>query len=160
MIIFSLQCMPIRSQPGFAVVPRLNHLFLISLSTLYLFSFPTGQVSHPCNILLHTQLLYSLPLIINDISTLVSKDTNCLNYTIQFAFWSQYLHQNLHQHSTCHVNSKNLSINSRFSLAPISTLVQPVLVTGFKQPLQINDFITLYMLPFRSLHFLCNHSDN
>jgi len=32
-----------------------------------------------------------------------------------------------------------------------------VLVTGFKQPLQTNDFITLYMLPFISLHFLCTH---
>ena len=29
-------------------------------------SFLTGQVSLPCNILLHTQLLYSLPLIINN----------------------------------------------------------------------------------------------
>ena len=33
-----------------------------------LFSFLTGQVSLPCNILLHIQLLYSLPFI-----------TNCLN---------------------------------------------------------------------------------
>ena len=36
------------------------------------FSFLTGQVSLPCSILLHTQLLYSLPLLINDISLLVS----------------------------------------------------------------------------------------
>jgi len=77
----------------FAVVPRLCHLILVSLSLLgtlifYLntthpltilisichsatsFSFLTGQVSLPCNILLHTQLLYSLLLIINDISLL------------------------------------------------------------------------------------------
>jgi len=26
-----------------------------------------------------------------------------------------------------------------------------------EQPLQINDFITLFMLPFMSLHFLCTH---
>ena len=35
--------------------------------------------------------------------------------------------------------------------------VHPVLVTGFTQPLQINDFITLYMLPFIPRHFLCTH---
>ena len=39
----------------------------------------TGQVSLPCTILLRTQLLYSLPLVINDISLLVSNGTNCLN---------------------------------------------------------------------------------
>jgi len=67
-----------------------------SLSTLYLemshiswpFSylpaevpphFLTGQVSLSCNILLHTQVLYSLPLIINDTSILVSSGTKCLN---------------------------------------------------------------------------------
>jgi len=33
--------------------------------------------------------------------------------------------------------------------------VRPVPVTGFTQPLQINDFITLYMLPLIPLHFLC-----
>ena len=43
------------------------------------FSFLTGQVSLPCSILLRTQLLYSLPLLINDISLLVSSGTNCLN---------------------------------------------------------------------------------
>jgi len=43
------------------------------------FSFLTGQVSLPCSILLHTQLLYSLPLLITDISLLVSNGTNCLN---------------------------------------------------------------------------------
>ena len=67
----------------FAVVLRLCHLILVSLSTLLLalvnftphihltilisalwsatsFSFLTGQVSLPCNILLRTQLLYNL----------------------------------------------------------------------------------------------------
>jgi len=43
------------------------------------FSFLTGQVSLPCSILLRTQLLYSLPLLINDISLLVSNGANCLN---------------------------------------------------------------------------------
>jgi len=43
------------------------------------FSFLTGQVWLPCSILLRTQLLYSLPLLISDISLLVSSGTNCLN---------------------------------------------------------------------------------
>jgi len=60
-----------------------------------------------------------------------------------------------HQPSfTCFIH---LSANSRFALTPISTLVHPVPVTGFTQPLQINVFITLYMLPFIPLHFLCTH---
>jgi len=88
----------------FPVVPRLYNLFLVFLSPPCLellsftltshihltirisarwsatsFSFLTGQVSLPCSILLCTQLLYSLPLLINDISLLVSSDTNCLN---------------------------------------------------------------------------------
>jgi len=81
----------------FAVVPRLCHLILVCLSTLYLelspvlnailisahwcatsFSFLMGQVLLPCNILLRTQLLYSLPLTVNDISLLVSNGTNML----------------------------------------------------------------------------------
>jgi len=87
-----------------SVVPRLCYLILVSLSTLYLelvscsftppirltilisarwsatlFSFLMGQVSLLCNIPLRTQLLYNLPLTINDISLLVSNGTNCLN---------------------------------------------------------------------------------
>jgi len=42
-----------------------------------------------------------------------------------------------------------------FAMAPISTLVWPALVTGFKQPLQMNDFTTFDMLPFIPLHFFC-----
>jgi len=89
----------------FAVVLKLYDLFLVFFSTpyseLYLSftltlhihltilisarwsatssSFLTGQVSLPCSILLHTQLLYSLPLRINDISLLVSSGTSCQN---------------------------------------------------------------------------------
>jgi len=64
------------------------------------FAFLTGQVSLPCNILLCTQLLYYLPLTINDISLLVSNSSNCLNL-FQFKFWSPQLHQHIHLHSTC-----------------------------------------------------------
>ena len=42
------------------------------------FPFLTGQVSLPCNILLCTQLVYSVPHIIR-ISILISNGTNCLN---------------------------------------------------------------------------------
>ena len=96
----------------FAVVPALYHLFLISLSqlftwTLYFtltlhihlttlisacwsatsFSFLIGQVSLPCNTLLCTQLLYSLPLLINDISQWVSNGANCRNLQQQQPFY-------------------------------------------------------------------------
>jgi len=71
-------------------------------------------------------------------------------YSSQFEFWSPQLHQHLRLHSTCH-------LNNRFTLTPISTLVCPAPVTGFTQPLQINIFITLYMLPFIPLCFLCTH---
>jgi len=83
----------------FAVVPRLCHLSqpllgsLFCSSTLHIhltilisalwsatsFSFLTGQVSLPCNILLCTQLLYNLPLTVSDISLLVSNGTNYLS---------------------------------------------------------------------------------
>jgi len=69
------------------------------------FSFLTGQVSLPCNILLHTQLLYSLPLIINDISILVSNGTNCVNLFHSIRILASKLHQHLHPYS-CHLNSK------------------------------------------------------
>jgi len=42
-------------------------------------SFLTGHVSLLCNILHHIQLLYSVPLTINDIFILVSNGTKCLN---------------------------------------------------------------------------------
>jgi len=43
------------------------------------FSFLTGQISLPCNILLCTQLLYNLPLTFNDTSLLVGSGAYCLN---------------------------------------------------------------------------------
>ena len=92
-----------RGSTCFAVVPRLCHQILVSLSTLYLelscsftrnihltilispcwratsFSFLMCEVSLPCNMLLCTHPLYNLPLTFNDISLLVSSGTNCLN---------------------------------------------------------------------------------
>jgi len=51
------------------------------------FSLLTGQVSLLCSILLCTQLLYSLPLLINGISLSVSNGTNCMNLFHPFEFW-------------------------------------------------------------------------
>jgi len=60
--------------------PHIHLTILISaLWSATSFSFITGQVSLPCNIVLHTQLLYNLPLTVNDISLLVSNSTNCPN---------------------------------------------------------------------------------
>jgi len=70
------------------------------------FSFLTGQVSLPCSILLHTQLLYSLPLLINNISLLVSNGTNCLNLFHPIWILPPQLHQHLHPHSTYHLGSR------------------------------------------------------
>ena len=39
---------------------------------------------------------------------------------------------------------------SNFALALISTLVRPALITGFKQPLKMNDFATFDMLPWHA----------
>jgi len=85
------------------------------------FSFLTSQVSLPCNILLRTQLLYNLPLTINDISLLVSNGTNCLNlfHPIQILVSTAALASP----STLNMSPKwqNLFTNSRFASLPIST---------------------------------------
>jgi len=66
-----------------ALTPHIHLIILISAHwSAPLFSFLTDQVSLPCSILLrssHTTAVYSLALLINDISLLVSDGTNCLN---------------------------------------------------------------------------------
>jgi len=62
--------------------------------------------------------------------------TNASVYFIPFEFSSPWLHQHLHSHSLFHL--QNLSTISSFPLAPISTLLRPLLVTWFKQRIQIN----------------------
>jgi len=63
-----------------SLVPHIHLTILISaLWSATSFSFVMGQVSLPSNILLCTQLLYNLPLTIDDTSLLLSDDTNCLN---------------------------------------------------------------------------------
>ena len=65
---------------SFSLTPHIHLTILISARwSATTFSFLTGQVSLPCNVLLRTQLLYNLPLIIKDTSLLVSSGTNCLN---------------------------------------------------------------------------------
>ena len=66
---------------SFSLTPHIHLTILISARwCATTFSFLTGQVSLPCNMLLRTQLLYNLFLIIKDTSLLVSSGTNCLNY--------------------------------------------------------------------------------
>ena len=65
---------------SFRLTPHIHLTILISARwSATTFSFLTGQVSLPCNMVLLTQLLYNLPLIIRDTSLLVSSGTNCLN---------------------------------------------------------------------------------
>ena len=65
---------------SFSLTPHIHLTILISARrSATSFSFLTGQVSLPRNMLLHTQLLYNIPLIINDMSLLISSGTNCLN---------------------------------------------------------------------------------
>ena len=71
--------LPLNSLLGTLSFTLTLHIHLISArGSATSFSFLTGQVSLPCSILLRTQLLYSLPFLINDISLLVSNGTNCL----------------------------------------------------------------------------------
>jgi len=79
------------SNPSFSVIPLLGSLSCILTPHVHLtilisarrsattFSFLTGQVLLPCNILLRTDVLYSLSLAINDISLLVSNGTKHLS---------------------------------------------------------------------------------
>ena len=65
---------------SFSLMPHIHLTILISANwSAITFSFLMGQVSLPGNMLLRTQLLYNLPLIINDTSLVVSSGTNCLN---------------------------------------------------------------------------------
>jgi len=129
------------SNPSLSLNPLLGTLFCSLMLHMHLtilisarwsatsFSFFMDHVSLPFNVLLLTQLLYNLPLTINDISLLVSSSTICLNIFHQFEFWSPQLHRPLHLHSTCHVNNKTY---------PLTSDLHPVPVTGFTQPLQTN----------------------
>ena len=121
-----------------------------------------GQITLPCNILLCTQLLYNLPLTINDISLLVSNDTNCWNLFIEIKsiqIWTPKVHQHLHLHSTCHLNNKTYLLTPDLHWHQY-LLVYLVLVTRFTQPLQANVFITLYTGTLHTTTFpvyLCTH---
>ena len=106
---------------------------------------------------LRTQLLYNLPLIINDTFLLVSNSADCLNlfHPIRILVFTAASASP----STLNMSPKNKTylLTSFLHWHPISTLVRPVPITGFTQPLQTNIFITSYMLPFILLHFLCTH---
>jgi len=72
----SLSLNPLLGTLSCSLTPHIHLTILISAAS---FSFLTGQISLPCNILLCTQLLYNLHVTVNDISLLVSSGTNCLN---------------------------------------------------------------------------------
>jgi len=82
-IISSIPSLSLNSLLGTQTFTLTLHIHLTILISAHWsatsFSFLTSQVSLPCSILLCIQLLYSLPLLINDISLLVSNGTNCLN---------------------------------------------------------------------------------
>jgi len=66
-------------------MPRIHLTILISaLWSATSFSFLKGQVSLPCNILLRTQLLYNLPLTVNDISLLVVVRWSCMKVDVRW----------------------------------------------------------------------------
>ena len=78
--ILSLSLNSLLGTLSFTLTLHIHLTILISAhSSATSFSFLTGQVSLPCSILLRTQLLYSLPVLISDMSLLVSNGTNCLD---------------------------------------------------------------------------------
>jgi len=154
----------------FVVVPRLCHLILVSLNPLLgilscslmphihltilisagwnatSFAFLMGQVSLSCSILLCTQLLYNLPLAINDISLLVSSGTNCLN--VFHPVWIL----------VCTAASASPSPLKTYPLTADLHWHQYLHLCNLYQLLGLHNLykknvFTLYMLPFIPLHF-------
>jgi len=79
-LILVLSLNPLLETLSCSLMPHIHLTILISACwSVTSFSCLTGQVPLPCNILLRTQLLYILPLTINNISLLLSNGTNCLN---------------------------------------------------------------------------------
>ena len=71
---------------------------------------------------------------------LVSKGTNCVNLFHPTRILASTAASASPPTLSMSPKWQNISTNSGFALAPISTLVRPALVTGFKQPLEVNDF--------------------
>jgi len=89
------------------ILPHIHLTILISACwSANSFSFLTGQVSFPCNILLRTQPPYNLPLTFNDICLLVSNGTNDLNlfHPIRILFSTAASASPCN--SACHLNNK------------------------------------------------------
>ena len=103
---------------SFSLMPHIHlNILIYARWSATAFSFLTGQVSLPCNILLRTQLLYNLPLIINDTSLLVPA---AWTYSNQFEFWPPPLHQHLHPHSACHLGNKTYPLTPTLHWAKIN----------------------------------------
>jgi len=129
---------------SFSLTPHIHlTIFISARCSTISFSFLTGQVSLPCSILLHTQLLYSFPLPIKDVSLLVPATS--IN-SIQLEFWPSQLHQHLHRHSPCHPNSRTYPLPPTLhwqQYPHLCVCVYPVPITGCEQ---LHHFIhaTLY----------------
>ena len=163
----------------FSVVPRLCHLILVSLSQLFTwnvsftltphihltilisarwsdtsFSFLTGQVPLPWNILLCTQLLSCLPLIFNDASILVSNGTNCLNLFQPIQILASTAASASPSTPILSPKKQNLSTNSRFALAPNQHLCELWLLDSSNLYKKITSSLcTCYPLPYRTLPY-------
>ena len=88
------------------------------------FSCLTGNVLFPCNILLRRQLLYNLPLTINDISILVNNGNNCLNLLYPVQILVSTAASASPSTLIMSPKSQNVSSKSIFALT-LSTLVHP-----------------------------------
>ena len=100
---------------SFSLMPHIHHFILIpSRWSATSYSFVMNHVLLPCSILLRTQLLYNLPLTVNDTSLLVSNDTKCLNLFHRIQILVSTAASAFP--STLNMSKKNLSTNSRFAL--------------------------------------------
>ena len=78
-------------------------------------------------------------------------------YSIQFGFWPPELHQHLHLHLTYHLGSRTYPLTSDLHWHQYLHLYDLYWLQDSSKKLQLNDFITFYMLTFIPLHFLCTH---
>ena len=108
------------------------------------------QVSLPCNMLLRTQLLHNLPVIIKDTSLLVSSGTSCLNLFQPIRILASTAASASPSTLSMSPRQQNLSTNSNFALAPISTLVH---THPFNGPLSGTTRVSHYQKGKTSLDF-------
>jgi len=105
------------------------------------------------------QLLYNLPLTVNDISLLVSNGTNNLNLFHPI----RILHQHLHLHSTCHLNNKTypLTPHLHWHLCILNELLGSCnLYKQMSSSLYITTFPVYPLLTTSTLHWIITNASN